>query len=375
MAGSNDIEMNDGIRISGSSETEDQFFQAAESQPSGGNSTPSWVRSILSLLAQLLTFQQKVQRDSISSEDLRPRHSQPHPEKFSGIDASSYPQFRSLLEAKLKIDAKAIGNEEEKVWYAYGRLSDTALQRIHPWVEFTKHTEKFTVEEFFSRLDKAYGDPEKRTKAINKLNSMRQGNREFREFLQDFEQTLLEAQAWGWSDEAKKGYLRAGLNRDLCDRLVSQDEPRDYDDFVSQLRTTSDKMQSIKNWDNQRFRGRHIPPSPINESQSAGDPMDWEPTQSINIAAAYPNSSGQRYQTPRARSVWVSHEEIGRRISEGLCIRCGGQSHVIKNCQFLPALNPNRPKRFQPQQARVSAGVVPTEQNNVNSQEKEKPLA
>lgn len=36
------------------------------------------------------------------------------------------------------------------------------------------------------------------------LNTIRQGNREFREFLQDFEQTLLEAQAWGWTEEAKK---------------------------------------------------------------------------------------------------------------------------------------------------------------------------
>lgn len=114
------------------------------------------------------------------------------------------------------------------------------------------------MEEFLNRLDKAFVDPEKITKAIDKLNSIRQGNRDFREFLQDFEQTLLEAQAWGWTEEAKKSYLRADLNRDLTDRLVSQPEPHKYDDFVAQIPTISDKLEAIKAWDHRRGLKRHI---------------------------------------------------------------------------------------------------------------------
>lgn len=96
MAGSNDIEMDDGTRVSGSPVVEDQFFQPLESLTTGTGLTPSWVRNIMGLLTQLLTSQQTGQRESANSEELRLRHSQPYPEKFSGVHASKYPQFRSL---------------------------------------------------------------------------------------------------------------------------------------------------------------------------------------------------------------------------------------------------------------------------------------
>ncbi|RKF71806.1 hypothetical protein GcC1_096029 [Golovinomyces cichoracearum] len=150
-------------------DTEDDvsFLETPDSQPQASSATepvPSWVSHI------------------------------PHPEKFSGSDLSLYPQFRKILEAKLEIDAKANGNEAQRVWYGFGCLTDTASRRIHPWIEFAKNTENFTVDGFLNRLDKAFGDTDKITKAINKLNIIRQGNRDFRDFLQDFEQTVLEAQ-------------------------------------------------------------------------------------------------------------------------------------------------------------------------------------
>lgn len=83
-------------------------------------------------------------------------------------------------------------------------------------------------------------------------------------------------------------------------------------------------MQSMKAWEVQKFRGHHISPATVGESQPVGDPMDWEPIQPINIAVAHPNSARQPSQTTRARAARVLHKEIGRRMSEGLCIRCGG---------------------------------------------------
>ncbi|KAI0991211.1 hypothetical protein K3495_g16976, partial [Podosphaera aphanis] len=213
--------------------------------------------------------------------------------------------------------------------------------------------EDFTVVEFLNRLDKAFGDPEKITKAIDKLNSIQQGNRGFRDFLQDFEQSLLEAQAWDWSDEAKKGYLRSGLNRDLTDQLVSQAELHAYDDFVSQLRMTSDKMEGMKSWDKRRNRNRSFnsqPPASA-DIENNGDPMDWEPTPPVNIAAVQRASMGRQQN---ARATWVSHDEIGRRISAGLCIRCGRRGHIIKDCAMLPAINPNRQEKGKPANLQTS---------------------
>ncbi|RKF82365.1 hypothetical protein GcM3_025028, partial [Golovinomyces cichoracearum] len=145
-----------GIRIARDQDSGESFYNAPEPHQTASDQAPSWAFSTT-------------------------------PRKFSGIENSQYPQFRSLIEAKLRIDANAMWNEKERVWYDYGCLTDVALRRIHPWIEFAKGKEQFTVAEFLDRLDKAFGDPEKITKAINKLNSIRQGNRSFREFLQDFQ--------------------------------------------------------------------------------------------------------------------------------------------------------------------------------------------
>ena len=54
----------------------------------------------------------------------------------------------------------------------------------------------FTIQEFLGQLDAAFADPQKQGKALAQINRIRQGNRGFREFLREFEQTLLEAQGW-----------------------------------------------------------------------------------------------------------------------------------------------------------------------------------
>ena len=357
MSGTRDVQMGEGR----------EYYQASESQYVGSDPNdraPSWASSIIGLLTQLIRRQSN--DNESDTKEQRPGHSQPHTVTFSGEDRSLYPQFRSLLEAKLRIDAKAIGNEEERVWYGYGRLTDTASRRIHPWIEYAKNTDNFTVAGFFDRLDKAFGDTEQITKAIDKLNTIRQGNRGFREFLQEFEQTILEAQGWGWDNVVKKGFLRAALNRELSDRLVSQVEPAIYDDFVSQLRTTADKMEVMKEWNNRKGRNRNMNFQPSNtpDNASRADQMDWEPTQSVNIAATMQNPNS-RLQGPNSqRAIWVSHEEIGRRIADGSCIRCGRHGHRIRECSLLPALNPDRRGKGQSRNTKVLAASVPDSQDD-----------
>lgn len=189
--------------------------------------------------------------------------------------------------------------------------------------------------------------------------------------MQDFEQTILEAQGWGWEDEVSKGYLRAALNRELTDRLVTQDEPASYDDFVAQLRKTSDKMEALRGWNNPRNSNRSSLQTPqVNENEVHGDPIDWGPAQPVNVAASQHLIAG-RSKTPQAnRAVWVSHEEIGRRISEGLCIRCGARNHRIREYSLLPAINPNRYKQtHQPKVITSSSSVDTVNESGVPGKE------
>lgn len=326
-------------------EPQGQSFGNAQGHQAPQQDPPQWIAQFAQFMSQF-TAQNTLNRSpeaTVQSEEdqKRPRHTQPHPDKFSNEDNSRYPQFRSLLAAKLRIDAKAIGNEEERVWYGFGCLTDVAAGRIHPWIQYAQGTSEFTVEGLLKQTDQAFADPQKQAKALSKLNRIKQRNQDFRTYLQDFEQTLLEAQGWGWADEVKKGYLRAGLNRDLCDRLVALIEPDSYIEFTTQLRMISDKLQQLKAWDSSRNRGRG---NNSRNSQVVENSMEWEPTQTTTVA-----SVGRPQQRPPQRAKWVDHEEIGRRMSEGSCLRCGKQGHLIGRCPLLPAQNPNQ--RLQVQQA------------------------
>ena len=94
-------------------------------------------------------------------------------------------------------------------------LKGLAARRIYPGVEAVKDTDQFTIRELFRQIDLAFADPQKEAKAVSKINKIKQGSRPFREFLQEFEQTLLEAKGWAWDDAIKKGLLRAALSGEL----------------------------------------------------------------------------------------------------------------------------------------------------------------
>jgi hypothetical protein len=128
-----------------------------------------------------------------TSNDRRPKHTTPHPERFTGEDETLYPVFRGLLEAKLRTDAQAIGGEYEKVWYAFGRLGGVASKRIFPWIQHAQNGTDFTANGLFRQMDQAFLDLQKQAKAVAKINTIKQKSCLFREFLQDFDQTLMEA--------------------------------------------------------------------------------------------------------------------------------------------------------------------------------------
>jgi len=267
----------------------------------------------------------------------KPRHSQTHPDKFTGDDESDFPQFRGLLEAKLDIDRQAIGTERECVWYAYGRLAGTAAGRMYPWMDYTKNTETFTIQEFLGQLDAAFADPQKQGKALAQINRIRQGNRGFREFLREFEQTLLEAQGWRWEDQVRKGYLRAAINHELRDRLVTQEEPASYSDYVNQLRRISDNLQEIKAWDSRRIRTARPRAHPNMNPQAyqqapVSEPMEWEPTHTVVTAAA----ATKRPSQGRQRAPKSTYEERQKWRESGACARCGDVKHWAANCHFAP---------------------------------------
>ncbi|OJD12105.1 hypothetical protein ACJ73_09409 [Blastomyces percursus] len=123
----------------------------------------------------------------------------------------------AISRAKIAIDGQAIGNEQARVWYAFGRLEGKASARIHPWVD--SETSKFT--------------------------NLKQGKRSFDELLAELEQLLLEAGGHEWADPIKKGYLKGGFNRELKRHLLGLDEKESYDGFKDQVKTVADRVEDF----------------------------------------------------------------------------------------------------------------------------------
>jgi hypothetical protein len=240
----------------------------------------------------------------ITTPATRPKHTLPQPE-YTHEDPALYPQFRGLIAQKLRVDALACGDTDyDRVWYGFACLKGIAASRIFSWIDYAqKSGVTFVVQDFLTQLDVAFSDPQKTQKAISKINQIRQGRTPFREFLQEFEQTLLEAGGWGWDDIVRKGYLKAGINYKLKSLLVSQIEPSSYTDYVNLLRLTSDNFEAL---DRSSWPSR--PPT-------TSEPMEWQPTSA---------SRG---------SVFVSKEIQELRRKAGQCLKCGLPGHHAHACR------------------------------------------
>ncbi|KAG9240666.1 hypothetical protein BJ878DRAFT_392256, partial [Calycina marina] len=126
----------------------------------------------------------------------KPKHSLAHPPKFDGKDRAAYPAFKGYLKVKFRTDLDAIGGETEKVWCAYGYLEGEAAKRkrTFPWLAVVEKMQNpLRVNDIFNKMVAAFDDSQSAQRALEWDNPKKQGNQPFREFLQEFEQKLLEA--------------------------------------------------------------------------------------------------------------------------------------------------------------------------------------
>ena len=170
----------------------------------------------------------------------------PDPERYDGEDKAKYPSFETNLEAKIALDGNILGSRANQVWYAYGRLTGRASELLQPWIQKHKDTPWFTVSSFIEQMRATFQDPELGRRALDKLGSMRQGKQGLREFLADFDRTLLEARGASWDDDVKIDYLRRALSQDLIETLVTVDEPTEYAAFCSKIKWLEQKKDSAQ---------------------------------------------------------------------------------------------------------------------------------
>ncbi|KAK9233713.1 hypothetical protein V1525DRAFT_392218 [Lipomyces kononenkoae] len=258
---------------------------------------------------QLQQMQQSAKGPAISTDS--GKHKMKVKLEYDHSNSALYPAFESQLIAKLRIDGHLIGGEAEQVWFAFGCLQGTAKARIHPWMKaYENNAEKFTRNEFVLQMIFAAEESG------------------FSRLFSEFDQTLLEAGAFGESETTKKSWLRNAISFDIARAVVAVPEAATYEEYCQQLHRVAHQLASL----NKRAAPRQtrfprqsdFQPNSSPQPQPT-DAMDWTP------------SANKR------RAKWVSLDELDKRMKEGRCRRCGATGHIIKDCPYDPPRRPNTP--------------------------------
>lgn len=274
---------------------------------------------------------------TVDNNNLRPRGRYPDVSQFSGESPAEYLPFKMNLRTKLTLDVATFPTDQEQVLYSYTRLAGKAARRMLPWIQAQENRgAPLRMDGFLEAMDKAFGDPHLVEKALARVNTMRQGNKELREFLGEFDEALAQAGGLGWEDGQKKMRLRTALDVDLLSDTVGMEAAPSYEGYCNQLLRIDEQRKEVARLRSHKTRGGVAPPPPGKDP----DEMDWQATVASLTAEVAALRANTRGGTSTGRSSWASREEIERRKSEGLCLRCGRRGHYVRECRARLAQRP-----------------------------------
>jgi hypothetical protein len=256
-----------------------------------------------------------------------------------------------LQQARAKMEVDYYGcTEFVKFWALNGVLRGKALRRMEAWVREQGTAELANSYAFLDRVGFVFRDPQAKERAQRKLDALRQGSKPFLEVFTEWQSLLLESGGSSWPDDAKKVSLDRILSDDLVRAMITVPSQPDFESYCSILKETDDRLRAYKARTKQKDTEVTKAPRqttwkrpadtvrPVTDEKNAYKPelvrkasvedMEWEPTPA-KVATA--NSR---------RAKWVSQEVRDQRRRTGLCIRCGGSGHIVREC---PYGQPQRP--------------------------------
>lgn len=257
-------------------------------------------------------------------------------------DREGLESWISQAQAKLHVDY-ADCSETTKFFMIHNQLRGEASRQLQPWVQAVTHTQNMTAQGLISQLRLSFGDPHSKEKAQRKLHKLKQANRSFMEYFTEYRKLLLEAGGSDWPDEIRKSYLEAGLSLELQRCMIGKNAGNEsFEDYCNELKQASDQLEAFNLRNKGIWRSNHTiqrGTTPGKQGimtlpQEAGaDRMDWEPSKPLRTLRAAIETNGRR-------ATWVSPETLAYRREKSLCLRCGNQNHIVRDCRFLPARRP-----------------------------------
>lgn len=251
----------------------------------------------------------------------------PNPPKFDGTRRNFRP-WHLEMRAKLTLDRDAFSNEQELFAYVYARLEGTAQNMAAAYFEQGGSDGSQSADHFLDYLNRRYGDPNAKRRALDRLRTLRQRPDEsFATFFPKFEKELADSGGGSWEDAVQINYLEGALNYKLRDRLIGvPGMPTTFNEFAELLLTIGSRLDS-RDYQSRSRPGKtnsessqrqqpasKRPVSPAPEDRTTADQMDWEPTKAGKAG------SGRK---PSGKPT----KETGPQ-----CYSCGGYGHIAREC-------------------------------------------
>jgi hypothetical protein len=211
----------------------------------------------------------------------------PDPPRFDGV-RRKFRAWKQEMESKLETDGSTIGSERDQFAYVFARLGDSPQAMVSAFYSFHRESGTGTTKEFLRYLSSCYEDPNIAQRALDRLNSLTQGDKEpFASFLPKFEKEMADAGGANWAPAVKISYLKKALNHEMRRELRGQlNMPKEYGAYVSSLHDLGANLDEFRSFSQQRNppRFKHgegqsatpakvKTPPPRTPSPNA---MDWE---------------------------------------------------------------------------------------------------
>ncbi len=129
-----------------------------------------------------------------------------------------------------------------------GKLVDKAASRMDAFNSQQMRAGTWNVDALLSELDRVYKIPQKKEKALRRLQNLKQGTRSFRTYLSDWETTAVSAGTIGWEDSAKILMIENGLSSDLHHALLPIERPADLASYIRLVHGTADRMEAHRRY-------------------------------------------------------------------------------------------------------------------------------
>jgi len=268
------------------------------------------------------------------------RESIPKPQEYDGSPDQLRP-FIAQLRTKFLRDAHNFVDVEHRLAYAVGFLKGKAYEQILPLID-EGHINIASVEALITLLENAFGDPDMVRTAERNLQSLRQKNRNFSDYLVDFQRYAAEV---SWNNAAKRTSLYEGSSAELKDALVTPDTPDELDQYIALLKCVDNKIRTRAG---KRERSSSTWRSPTTTTTRTPKPAaPPTPTTTATGTQAGPMD----LEAARHRLLQAPRED---RMRYSPCFYCRGANHMARQC-------PNRQSHFRANAAAIRAPppVVP----------------